>query len=423
MSIESRQGVPRIVVTGWGTVNCLGNNVDETWAKIKTGQSGIDCITHCDTRLLETKIGGEVRNFDPVKVFGHKEARRMDRYSQIVVASALQAWEQSGNIVTEDNQFDTCILISAGFGGIETISENFHIMIEHGPSKIRPMAFPMSLNNMASAQTAMQLGIRGINFSISSACATGSNAIGEGAEIIKRGDANVAIVGGSEAGMVDLALGGLNSMRALSTRNDEPTRASRPFDAERDGFVPSEAGAALVLESLDHALARGATILGELVGYGASCDAVHLSAPDSEGRAASHAMRRALQKAGIGPEQIDYINAHGTSTKLNDAAETMVIKKVFGDHAYNVPVSSTKSMTGHPMSAAGAMEAIFSMLAIRDGLMPPTINYEHPDPDCDLDYVPNEPRAKKLRYVMSNSLGFGGHNSVLVFKAWEPGQV
>lgn len=419
MGVTNQQGVPRIVVTGWGTVNCLANNVEETWAKVKAGQSGIDCIRRFDTSRLETRIGGEIKDFDPVKIFGHKEARRMDRYSQIVVAAALQAWEQSGNVVTEDNQFDTCILISAGFGGIETISENFHLMIEHGPGKIRPMAFPMLLNSMASAQTAMQLGIRGINFSVSSACATGSNAIGEGAEIIKRGDANVAIVGGSESGMVEVGIGGLNAMRALSTRNDEPTRASRPFDATRDGFVPSEAGAALVLESAEHALGRGAKILGELVGYGASCDAVHLSAPDIEGRAVSHAMRRALQKAGIGVEQIDYINAHGTSTKLNDAAESMVIKKVFGDHAYNVPVSSTKSMTGHAMSAAGAMEAIFSMLAIRDGIMPPTINYEHPDPECDLDYIPNVARPKKLRYVMSNSLGFGGHNSVLIFKEWE----
>ncbi len=406
----------RIVITGMGTVNPLGNNVEDTWAKIKAGISGIDCITRCDTTDLDTKIGGEVKGFDPVKIFGHKESRRMDRYAHLVVASALQAWEQSGNVVTPENQFDTCILISAGFGGIETLSENFHIMVEQGVQKIRPLAFPMALNNMASAQTAMQLGIRGINFSISSACATSSNSIGEGAEIIRRGDANVALVGGSEAGMTPIALGGLNAMHAISTRNDEPIRASRPFDATRDGYVPSEAGAALVLESRDYALARGATILGELVGYGASCDALHVTAPDTEGLAAAHAMRRALQKAGLHIEDIDYINAHGTSTKLNDFTETKVIKLVFGDRAYKVPISSTKSMTGHPMSAAGALEAIFSLLAIRDSVIPATINYEHPDPECDLDYVPNQARHQPLQYVMSNSLGFGGHNSVLIFK-------
>ncbi len=410
---------PRIVVTGLGAVNPLGNNVEDTWARIKKGESGIDCITRCDTSELDTKIGGEVRNFDAAAIFGYKEARRMDRYAQIVIAAALEAWAQSGNVVTADNSFDTCILISAGFGGVETLAESFQTLYEQGAQKIRPLSFPMTINNMASAQTAMRLGIRGINFSISSACATSSNAIGEGAEIIKRGDANVAIVGGSEAGMSPIALGGLNAMRALSTRNEEPTRASRPFDLTRDGYVPSEAGAALVLESLDHALARNATILGELVGYGASCDAVHVSAPDMEGTAAAYAMRRAMQKAGITPDQVDYINAHGTSTKLNDAVETKVIKMVFGERAYQVPVSSTKSMTGHAMSAAGAIEAIFSVLAIRDGIMPPTINYEHADPECDLDYIPNQARAKQLRYVMSNSLGFGGHNSVLIFKAWE----
>ena len=410
----------RIVITGMGTLNPLANTVEETWAKIKAGESGIDYITRYDRTLTDTHIGGEVKDFDPAKIFGYKEARRMDRFAHLAVGAALQAWEQSGNTVTPENQFDTCILVSGGFGGAETISENVEIMLKQGTQKIRPMAFPMALNSMASAQTAMRLGIKGINFSVSSACATSSSAIGEGAEIIKRGDANVAIVGGAEAGMVPFGVGGLNAMRAISTRNEEPTRASRPFDATRDGYVPSEGGAALVLESLEHAEGRGAKILGELVGYGASCDAVHLTAPDMDGTAVAHAMRRAMQKAHIGVEDIDYINAHGTSTKLNDAAESKVIKIVFGEQAYNVPVSSTKSMTGHPMSASGALEAIISMLAIRDGVIPPTINYEHPDPECDLDYVPNQARHVKLRYVMSNSLGFGGHNSVLIFKAYEP---
>jgi len=410
---------PRIVITGMGTLNPLSNTVQGTWTHIKNGVSGIDCITRCDTSQLDTKIGGEVKGFDPVHVFGHKEARRMDRYSQLAVAAVLQAWEQSGNVVTADNTFDICVLMSAGFGGAETLSENFHVMLEHSAQKIRPLAFPMMLNNMASAQTAMRLGIRGLNFSISSACATSSNAIGEGAEIIKRGDASIAIVGGSEASIVPMAIGGLNAMRALSTRNDEPTHASRQFDMTRDGYVPSEAAAALVLESLDHAQARGAVILGELVGYGASCDASHVTAPDPEGTAVVYAMRRALRKANLDPSQIDYINAHGTSTRLNDSIETKAIKLAFGDQAYHIPTSSTKSMTGHPMSAAGALEAIISLLAIRDGIMPPTINYKHPDPECDLDYVPNQARPKALRYVMSNSLGFGGHNSLLIFKGWE----
>lgn len=409
----------RIVITGMGTVNCVGNSTEETWQRIKQGESGISCIDVVDVSDMSVKCGGLIRGFDPVKLFGLKESRRMDRYSQIAVASALQAWAMSGNIVTPENTYDIAVLMSAGFGGVETLEENFRLLFERGPSKVHPLAFPTSINNMSSAQTAMRLGIHGLNFSISSACATSSNAIGEAAEIIKRGDAKIAIAGGSEAGMGRGGLAGLDAMRALTHWDGDPAKASRPFDNTRDGFAPSEAAAAVVLESLEHAQARGATILGELVGYGATCDAVHLSAPDEEGTAQVYAIKRALQKAGIAPEQVDYINAHGTSTRLNDSTETRVIRKAFGDLAYKIPVSSTKSMTGHPLSASGTLEAMFSMLAIRDSVMPPTINLENPDPECDLDYVPNVARAKELQYVVSNSFGFGGHNSVLVFKKYE----
>ncbi len=410
----------RIVVTGMGTINPLGQSVEETWAKIQAGESGIDCLTRVDVHDMDSKIGGEIKGFDPVARFGHREARRMDRYTQIAMAAALQAWEQSGNAITPDNEFDVGVLMSAGFGGAETIEENFMVLIEQGAARIRPMAFPMSISNIASAQIAILLGIHGINFSISAACSTSSNAIGEGAEIIKRGDAKVIIAGGSEAGLARLSLSGLNAMRALSTYNDTPKTASRPFDATRDGFVPSEGSAAVVLESADYALARGATILAELVGYGTSCDAAHVSAPDPSGRIIAHAMGRAIEKAGIAREQIGYVNAHATSTVIGDLTETRAIKQVFGDYAYHVPISSTKSMTGHPMSAAGALEAIFAMLALRDGVLPPTMNLEHPDPECDLDYIPNAMRRAELEYTMSNSFGFGGHNSVLVFKAWQP---
>jgi 3-oxoacyl-[acyl-carrier-protein] synthase II len=409
----------RIVITGIGTINCVANTAEETWQRVRRGESGISCIDVVDTSDIPVKAGGMIRDFDPVKLFGLKESRRMDRYSQIAVASAMQAWAMSGNTVTPENTFDIAVLMSAGFGGVATLEENFRIFFDRGPSKVHPLAFPVSINNMSSAQTAMQLGIRGLNFSISSACATSSNAIGEAAEIIRRGDASIAIAGGSEAGMIRSGLAGLDAMRALTHWDGDPTKASRPFDATRDGFAPSEGAAAVVLESLEHAQARGANIVGELVGYGTSCDAVHLSAPDEAGTAQVHAVKKAIQKAKIAPEQIDYINAHGTSTKLNDATETRVIKKAFGDLAYNIPISSTKSMTGHPMSASGALEAIISMLAIRDGIIPPTINLEHPDPECDLDYTPNVARAKPLQYVMSNSFGFGGHNSVLIFKQYD----
>ncbi len=411
----------RIVVTGMGTVNPLGHTVEETWAKIKAGVSGIGPITRYDPALTDTKIAGEIKDFNPAARLGHKEARRMDRFAQIVVVSALDAMAQSGYEVTPDNTYDTGILISAGFGGTETLTESFETLFKQGAGRIRPTAFPAVLSNMAAAMPAMFLGIKGVTFSLSAACATSAVSIGEGAEVIRRGDANVVLVGGSEAGIMPIAVGGLNAMRAISTRNDAPQAASRPFDMTRDGFVPSEGAAVLVLESLEHAQARGAKILAELIGYSATCDATHVTAPDSDGAAVGQAMRRALAKAGLTANDIDYINAHGTSTKLNDAMETKAIKQVFGEQAYNIPISSTKSMTGHAMSASGALEAIFCVMAMNEGIMPPTINLEHPDPECDLDYIPHTARKKELRYVMSNSFGFGGQNAVLVLKRWENG--
>ncbi len=411
----------RIVITGMGTLNPLGNTVDETWAKVRAGRSGIGRITRFDPSQTDTKIAGEVKGFDPAARLGHKEARRMDRFAQMAVVSALDAIEQSGYKVTADNMFDTGMLVSAGFGSTEILSESFETLFKLGPGRIRPTAFPSVLSNMAAAQPAMFLGIKGVTFSMAAACATGAVSIGEAAEVIRRGDASVVLAGGTEAGIMPIAIGGLNAMRAISTRNDAPEQASRPFDAERDGFVPSEGAAVMVVEGLEHAQARGAKILAELVGYACTCDASHVTAPDSDGAAIAYAMQRALSKAGLSISDIDYINAHGTSTKLNDANETRVIKQVFGEQAYNIPVSSTKSMTGHAMSASGTLEAILCIMAMNEGLIPPTINYEHRDPECDLDYVPNAARPAKLRYVMSNSFGFGGQNAVLILKKWENG--
>ncbi len=409
----------RIVITGMGMVTPLGLNVAETWTNIRAGKSGVAYITRFDSSPVDTHIGAEVKGFDAGKWLGNKEARRMDRYAQFAVVAALEACEQANYRVTPDNTFETGVIVGAGFGGTETLQEGIDVLYTRGAKKVSPFTFPMVLNNMGSAQVAMRLGIRGTNFTVSAACATGAVAIGEGAELIRRGDVNAVIAGGSEANFALFSLAGLNAMRALSTRNDSPETASRPFDATRDGFVPSEAAAVVLLESLESAQERGATILAELVGYGCTCDANHVSAPDPEGTAIVKAMERAIQRAGITIQDIDYINAHGTSTPLNDANETRMIKKVFGERAYQIPISSTKSMIGHAMSSSGSMEAIFSIMSLRDGFIPATINYEHPDPECDLDYVPNTPRTANLRYVMSNSFGFGGQNAVLVFKRWE----
>jgi 3-oxoacyl-[acyl-carrier-protein] synthase II len=364
----------RVVITGMGTLNPLGNTVEETWANVKLGKSGIGPLTRFDPSLAETKIAGEVKNFDPVARFGYKEAKSMDRCEQYAVTATFEALKQSGYVITSENTFRTGCVISAAFGAGDPLTDSFETLATYGPSMIRPTAYFSTLSSVTAVHPAVYFGIKGISYSIAAACATSTISIGEGAEIIRRGEADVVLVGGVEATLTLLPITGLNAMRALSTRNDCPEAASRPFDAKRDGFVPSEGAAVLVLEDLDHARARGAKILGELVGYAVTCDATHIAAPDTDGAAVNYAMRRALAKADVRIQDIDYINAHGTSTKLNDSLESRVIKQVFGERAYDIPVSSTKSMTGHALATSGALEAIFCIMAMNESIIPPTIN-------------------------------------------------
>ncbi len=405
----------RVVVTGMGAITPLGNDVDTTWQRIVRGESGIDRITLFDPEGFETQIAGEVRGFDPSQYLGPKEARRLDRVLQFAVAATVQALRDAELTIDGRNAEDVAVLVSSGIGGLMTLSEQFKVLFEKGPRRISPFLIPMMIIDMVAGQVSIHTGAKGPNFSVVSACATGATSIGEGAELIRRGDARVAIVGGSEASITPIGIAGFNAMNALSTRNDEPTKASRPFDALRDGFVMAEGAGVLVLEDLEHALDRGARIYAEVLGYGATADASHITQPAEGGEGVARAMRMAMGKAGLRPEDIDYINAHGTSTPLNEKYETLAIKSALGDHAYRVPVSSTKSMTGHMLGAAGAVEAIFCIQAIRTGIIPPTINYEVPDPDCDLDYVPNAARAAQVDVAMSNAMGFGGHNAVLIF--------
>jgi 3-oxoacyl-[acyl-carrier-protein] synthase II len=404
----------RVVITGLGAVSPLGNDVKTTWEALLAGTSGAARITHYDPADYKNQIACEVKGFDGSALFGHREARRMDRVTQFGLTAAKQAVEDSGLQVTDENRLRVGAVVGSGIGGLGTIFEQMNVFQKSGPDRVSPFLVPMMLADTPGGMIAIHLKIQGPNFAVVTACATGTNALGEATEVIRRGQADVMLAGGTEASIVPLAMAGLGSMTALSTRNDDPTHASRPFDKEREGFVMGEGSAVLVLESLEHAQARGANILAEVLGYGSTNDAYHVSAPAENGRGAADCMRMALNDAGLEPKQIDYINAHGTSTPLNDKSETAAIKTVFGEQAYDVPVSSTKSMTGHLMGAAGALEAMFCTLAMRDSMIPPTINYEFPDPECDLDYVPNQARAKELRYVMSNSFGFGGHNATIV---------
>jgi 3-oxoacyl-[acyl-carrier-protein] synthase II len=404
----------RVVITGLGCISPLGLDVDSTWKAALSGQSGMGPITHFDTTDFKTKFAAEVKGFDPAGLFGAKEARRMDRYTQFAVAAAQQAVDHSGLQITNENRLRIGAVVSSAIGGFGTIFEQMGVYMKGGPSRVSPFLVPMMLPDTAGGMIAIYQKIQGPNIAVVTACATGTNSVGEAADVIRRGQADVMLAGGSEAVINPLPMAGLNNMTALSTRNDEPTRASRPFDKDRDGFVMGEGSAILVLESLEHAQARGARILAEVKGYGSTNDAYHISAPSENGRGASDCMRMALTDAELGIEDIDYINAHGTSTYLNDKSETAAIKTLFGERAYDVPVSSTKSMTGHLLGAAGAIEAMFCTLAIRDSVLPPTINYETPDPVCDLDYVPNQLREKQLDAVMSNSFGFGGHNATIV---------
>jgi 3-oxoacyl-[acyl-carrier-protein] synthase II len=406
----------RVVITGMGAITPLGNDVPTTWAALVAGKSGVGLVTQFDASEFPARIAGEVKEFDADATFGRREARRMDRYTQFALVAADQAIKDAGLSITANNAPRVGVVIGSGVGGITSLLEQAEVLRTRGPRRVSPFLIPMMLQDTAPGQVAINFGLKGPNFAVISACATGASAIGEAAEVIRRGSADVMLAGGAEAGIVPIAFAGFCIMQAVSTRNDEPQRASRPFDATRDGFVIAEGGGVVVLERETHARARGARIYAEVAGYGATADAYHITAPDETGDGAARAMQIALDTAGLAPEQIGYLNAHGTSTPLNDKGETLAIKKVFGDHAYHLPISSTKSMTGHLLGGAGAVEAIFSALALNEGLVPPTINYEHPDPVCDLDYVPNEARHVSVEAVMSNSFGFGGHNACLIFR-------
>ncbi|MFC1873964.1 beta-ketoacyl-ACP synthase II [Chloroflexota bacterium] len=408
----------RVVITGIGAVSPLGLDVATTWTGLIAGKSGIDYITLCDPEPLEAKFAGEVTGFDPVNYVSRKEARRMDRFAQLSVAAATQAVENSGIQVSSANEDNIAVIIGSGIGGLTTLFEQVKILLENGPSRVSPFLAPMMISDMAAAQVSIILGIKGLNLCTTSACSSSSDAIGVAFELIKQGDTEAAIAGGSESIINPIGITAFTALKALSTRNDAPHKASRPFDMERDGFVISEGACLLVLESLTHAQKRGANILAEVLAYGANADAFHITQPSNDGEGAIKAMQLALKKAGIAATDIDYINAHGTSTILNDKAETTAIKAVLGEHAYHIPISSTKSMTGHLIGASGALEAMVCIMAIREGIIPPTINLTHPDPDCDLDYVPNVARKTKVTTTLSNSFGFGGHNSVLILREY-----
>ncbi len=409
----------RVVVTGMGCISPVGNNVKETWESILAGKSGATAITHFDASKHKTRFAAEVKGFDPVALFGVREARKMDRFTQFATAVAAEALEQAGLKIDESNRDRVGVVTGTGIGGIGTLLEQTNVLHERGPERVSPFLVPMMIADSAAGTLAIRFGVRGPNMAISTACASGNNAIGEAAEMIRRGAADAMIVGGSEAAIVPLSMAGLNVMTALSTRNDDPQTASRPFDKERDGFVMGEGAGVLILESLEHAQGRGAQILCEVSGYGTTDDAHHISAPAENGAGAAISMKLALENANLAAPDIGYINAHGTSTPLNDKSETAAIKTVFGEQAYSIPISSTKSMTGHLLGASGALEAIFCALVIRDGILPATINYQTPDPECDLDYVPNQPRKASPKHVMSNSFGFGGHNATLIISRFD----
>ena len=406
----------RVVVTGMGAITPVGNDVASTWDSLTHGRGGIGRITRFDPSPYESQIAGEVKDFEATKYMDRKDARRTDRFTQLAVGAAAQALEDSKLDMTKAPD-RAGAAIATGVGGLETLIEQVIVMETRGPSRLSPFLVPMLMANAAAAQVSMQFGLQGPSVAHVSACASSAHSIGESAEMIRRGQAEVMVAGGSEAAILPLAIGAFATMHAMSRRNDDPEHASRPFDNERDGFVLSEGAAVVVLEERDHALGRGARIYGEIVGYGATADAYHITSPSPEGEGLARAMQMALDQAGIGPEDVGYINAHGTSTKPNDREETAAIKSVFGPHAYKVLVSSTKSMTGHLLGAAGAIEAIACLLAMRDGCIPPTINYEHPDPGLDLNYVPNTARAARVTAALSNSMGFGGHNASLIFRA------
>ena len=408
----------RVVITGLGCISPIGNDVPTTWQSLTDGKSGAGPITRYDTSDFKTKIAAEVKDFDGKDIFGYREARRLDPYAQYAIASSLEAQEDAGLKIDDQNRTKIGVVIGSGIGGMSTLFRELKVFDEKGPRRVSPFMVPMMIADSAGSLVAIRLGIRGPNMAVVTACATGTNAIGEATEIIRRDQADVMFAGGSDSVFLPIAMASLSNMTALSKRNDEPERASRPFDLDRDGFVMGEGAGVLLLESLEHAQERGARILAEVIGYGFTNDAFHIAAPAENGSGAAECMQQALDRAGLNVTDIDYINAHGTSTVLNDRSETAAIKTVFGEQAYTIPISSTKSMTGHLLGAAGALEAIVCVKALQDSVLPPTINYETPDPECDLDYVPNTARTAQVKHIMSNSFGFGGHNATLIFSQY-----
>ena len=409
----------RVVVTGVGIVSPLGLDTKSTWKSLIAGESGVGPITSFDAEGYGTTIAAEVKDFDPAGIVGRKQARRMDRFVQLGAAAALEAIDDSGVTIGPENSERVSVMIASGIGGIITLSDQVGVLGNRGPNRISPFLVPMMLPDMASGQVSMLTGAKGPNYSTVSACSSAADTIGQAFEAIRRGDVDTALAGGSEAAICPIGVAGFNACHALSKRNDEPEKASRPFDANRDGFVLGEGGAVLVLESLDSAIKRGAEPVAEITGYGSTADAYHITQPAPEGEGAARAMNKALAQAQTQPEEIGYVNAHGTSTPLNDKYETMALKTVFGEEAYRIPISSTKSMTGHLLGASGALEAAVTVLALSKWAIPPTINLETPDPECDLDYTPHMPKRGRIRAAMSNSFGFGGHNASLVFQEWD----
>jgi len=409
-------GKRRVVVTGIGLVSPLGNDVQSSWSAALAGQSGIVPISAFDANLYSTRFGGTIKNLDPSSWISAKELKKMDPFIHYGLVAAMQAWQDSGLIVTEANAPRMGVSMGSGIGGIGTIEQQHDVLLASGPRRISPFFVPSSIINMISGHLSIMLGLQGPNMAVVTACATGTHAIGDAMRMIQYGDADVMLAGGAEYAITQLGLAGFSAARALSQRNDDPQAASRPWDKDRDGFVLSDGAACVVLEEYEHAKARGAQIYAELAGFGMSSDAHHMTMPLSDGSGAARCMQNAMRDAGVNPEQVDYINAHGTSTPLGDVAETMAIKRAFGEHAYQLMVSSTKSMTGHALGAAGAIESIFCLLALRDQQVPPTINLQSPSEGCDLDYVPLEARESHLDVVMNNSFGFGGTNATLVFR-------
>ncbi|MCH1639333.1 beta-ketoacyl-ACP synthase II [Paenibacillus timonensis] len=408
----------RVVVTGMGVVTALGQDLDTLWDNLVQGKSGVSRVEAFDVSEYPTQIAASVKDFNPEDYVDRKEARKMDRFVQFATAAAVNAMKDSGlNIAEQADPERVGVMIGSGIGGLGTWEDQHNILLEKGPKRVSPFFIPMMIANMASGHVSILFGAKGPNTTAVTACATGTHSIGDSYKLIQRGDADVMICGGAEATIRPTGMAGFCSMRAMSTRNDEPEKASRPFDLERDGFVMGEGAGVLILESLEHAQKRGAKIYGEIIGYGLSGDAHHMTEPDPNGP--ERCMKMAIRDAGIAPEEVDYINAHGTSTPVGDRSETIAIKRAFGDHAYKLAVSSTKSMTGHLLGAAGGVEGVICGLTLQHGVIPPTINLEHPDPECDLDYVPNEARRADVRVTMSNSFGFGGHNATIIMKKYE----